>query len=234
MQTLQRIVARIHEPTRAKAAAAAPLDLQKLATGSRDEFLEKLASALNYAADDILRNTAEPAQPYQAVRSIVPDRERLALQLREKIARKAEVQSESVTTGNREALQRIVARLQAAPAEQDGGSAQSFEQDDDPIEQAITMAAQEAPESVVVDEHVQQVAAMPSASLADVLEAVREAKGTSDSAEQPLQPVETLAERAVESAKTASASGKGPVTVGQGSEAVRAALAARRLSGGKK
>lgn len=235
MSSLQKIAARIHEPTRAQAAAAAPMDMQKLAAAqSRDEFIEKLASALNFAADSILQNIEPTGPQYQQAHGVTPDRERLAHQLREKIARKSEVQVETAGANNREALQRIVARLQqTTPDEHDGGSARSYEQEVDPIEQAIQQAAREAQEPESHHEHVQQVAAMPSASLADVLEAALEAKGTSDSAERQTRSAETPMERAVESAKTASANGKGPVTVGQGSEAIKAALAARRLSGGK-
>lgn len=206
-------------PVLTKLAAAEGVDAS--------EYIEKLATALEFAADDIIRNTAAPAPTGYAPRApIEVGSDRLVARLREKIALKQSSEQAAVKDETQSALQRIIGRLNETV-----DPITEVAEIDDPIETAIAQAAEESP---AVVEHVQQAAALPSASLADVLTAALEAKGTSDSASAVADDSsESVAARATESAKTASASGKGPVTVEAGSKSFKDALAARRLSGGK-
>ena len=229
---LNKIMARLQP-----APSVESLGVTKLASvGAQAEYIEKLASALEYAADaGISQNTATT---YVQQRPHTTNPDGLASRLREKIAFKQEQTKQQEQGETKSALERIIGRLNPAPNDTVSDRIVEVQEVDDPLETVIAEAAAEAAPAAVV-EHVQQVAAIPSASLADVLQAATsaavEAKGTSDSASSAAaDSAESVEDRAIESAQTASASGKGPVTVASGSASIKAALAARRLSGGKK
>ncbi len=227
---------------RLRPAPVAP-ELPKLASaqGISGEYIEKLAMALEWAADEVAPSIIADT-PVAATTSIKVDAESLARRLKTKVAlhngAAEHVQNEQKTEANQALLQRVVARLSAAREEMQEGAPPVEEQlaDFDPIALAIAEASGDTGLHEGSSVAAEQAAELPSASLNDVLTAALSAKGPSESTtsvesvQEPVEPVD-VRDAAVGSAKTAMASGRGPVTVQEGSDAFKALLLTRRQSG---
>lgn len=183
--------------------AAAPIEA---------EYIEKLASACEYAAGEVIgmsiasNKTSLPTHTYtrqptalEKVAQAAPAPDLMARLLREKLASKQKVAEVQVARNNENIVANILARFTKDI------DANLIVRDKQVYEVEPTTVN---PVAATNNKSVDAVAALAGTSLSDVLEAAQTANGTSDSA-------------AAGSTKTAGAQGKGPLTVGAATNRLR-------------